>query len=240
MPWGSSRRRCTKWAATKSPSGIQLALELQVRVVTPSPFGFFLPHLLVMNFHATFVGGIVAVATQAMLDSVLRHGVPLNRIAVHLHDTYAMALPNLLAALQMGVQVVDAAVAGLGGCPYAKGASGNVATEDVVYMLHGMGISTGVDMDALLSATRYISDHLGRPPTSKVARALFAQEAEKEATEEEKLGTESKSYAQVRREAASSTTCWPSSMPKGGNDSTSGESTSNAEEGLSRQAVVRS
>ena len=93
-----------------------------------------------------------------MVRAVKRH-VPLESIAVHFHNTYAMALPNMLAALQEGVAIVDSSVAGLGGCPYAKGASGNVPTEDVVYMLHGMGIKTGVDMDKLLDVGRYGHDH---------------------------------------------------------------------------------
>ena len=115
-----------------------------------------------------------AVATQAMLEAVTREGVPIHRLAAHFHDTYAMALPNLLAALEVGVRVVDSAVSGLGGCPFAKGATGNVATEDVVYMLQGMGISTGIDMELLLDASEFISSHLRREPSSKVARALIA------------------------------------------------------------------
>ena len=82
--------------------------------------------------------------------------MPNHALAVHFHNTYAMALPNILAALQEGISVVDSSVAGLGGCPYAAGASGNVATEDVVYMLHGMGIQTGVDLDRLIDTGRYI------------------------------------------------------------------------------------
>lgn len=115
--------------------------------VEPDAVGFVAASLYEMGCYEISLGDTIGVgtpvATQAMLEAVLKH-VPPSAIAVHFHDTYAMALPNLLAALQMGISVVDAAVAGLGGCPYAAGASGNVATEDVVYMLEGMGVRTGV------------------------------------------------------------------------------------------------
>jgi hydroxymethylglutaryl-CoA lyase len=101
--------------------------------------------------------------------------IPLESLALHYHDTYGQALANILACLELGVSVVDSAVAGLGGCPYAEGASGNVATEDVVYMLRGMDIATGVDLDALAEAGRLISRRLDREPASKVARALAAR-----------------------------------------------------------------
>jgi isopropylmalate/homocitrate/citramalate synthase len=101
--------------------------------------------------------------------------IPVDRLAVHFHDTYGQALANILAALEMGVSVVDSAVAGLGGCPYAKGASGNVATEDVVYMLNGMAIATGIDLDLLAAVGRKITKQLGRTPVSKAAQALAAQ-----------------------------------------------------------------
>jgi hydroxymethylglutaryl-CoA lyase len=97
--------------------------------------------------------------------------VPVERLALHFHDTYGQALANILACLEMGVSVVDSAVSGLGGCPYAKGASGNVATEDLVYMLHGMDIETGVELDALLAASALICGHLDRRPASRVAQA---------------------------------------------------------------------
>ena len=111
--------------------------------------------------------------TQAMLDTVMAD-IPADKLAVHFHDTYGQALANLTIALGCGIQVIDSAVAGLGGCPYAKGASGNVATEDVLYMLDGMGIRTGVNMDRLLDTSKFISDALGRPPVSKAANALLA------------------------------------------------------------------
>jgi hydroxymethylglutaryl-CoA lyase len=99
----------------------------------------------------------------------------MERLAAHFHDTYGQALANLYAAMELGVATIDSSVAGLGGCPYAKGASGNVATEDVVYMLNGLGIDTGVDLDALLEAGRFICAALQREPASKVARALAAK-----------------------------------------------------------------
>ncbi len=109
------------------------------------------------------------------LISAVADQVPLSALAVHFHDTYGQALANIHACLQMGVAVVDSSVSGLGGCPYAKGASGNVATEDVLYMLNGLGIETGIDMQALLDVSARISQVLGREPVSKAARALLAK-----------------------------------------------------------------
>ena len=111
---------------------------------------------------------------RAMLEAVARQ-VPMERLAVHFHDTYGQALANILACLELGVAVVDSAVAGLGGCPYAAGASGNVASEDVLYMLEGLGIETGVDLAGLCAAGQAICAHLGRAPASKAARALAAR-----------------------------------------------------------------
>jgi hydroxymethylglutaryl-CoA lyase len=125
------------------------------------------------------LGDTIGVGTPgkavAMIDAVAAR-VPRESLAVHCHDTYGMAVANIHAALDRGIAVVDSAVAGLGGCPYAKGATGNVATEDVLYLLDGLGITTGVAMERLLAATRFVSDVLGRPPASKVARALIARE----------------------------------------------------------------
>lgn len=112
--------------------------------------------------------------TRAMLDAVTRR-VPTAALAGHFHDTYGQALANIYVSLEAGVSVFDSSVAGLGGCPYAKGATGNVATEDVVYMLHGLDIATGVDMDRLLDAAAYICDALGRATTSRAGRALAAR-----------------------------------------------------------------
>lgn len=104
-----------------------------------------------------------------MLETVAGE-VSMERLAVHFHDTYGQALANIHACLELGVSVVDASVSGLGGCPYAKGATGNVATEDVVYMLEGMRIDTGIGLDRLLDAGRFISEQLGREPASKLGR----------------------------------------------------------------------
>ena len=114
--------------------------------------------------------------TRRMLDAVARR-VPVGKLAGHYHDTYGQAVANVYASLEAGVACFDSAVAGLGGCPYAPGASGNVATEDVVYMLDGLGIETGISLDALVDTAGWISERLGRPPASKVARAVLAKRA---------------------------------------------------------------
>jgi hydroxymethylglutaryl-CoA lyase len=120
----------------------------------------------------------VGTAGQARdLVEKLSQQVPIQHLAAHFHDTYGQALANIHAVMQCGISVIDSSVAGLGGCPYAKGATGNVATEDVVYMLNGMGIETGVDMDKLLEAGRFISDFLGREPISRAATALLRKQA---------------------------------------------------------------
>lgn len=120
------------------------------------------------------IGTGTPLKARAMVEAVAAD-VPMEALAAHFHDTYGQALANILAVLEMGVATVDSSVAGLGGCPYAKGASGNVATEDVVYMLNGMGIHTGVNLDLLAQAGWGISEYLGRQPQSKVSCALKAQ-----------------------------------------------------------------
>jgi hydroxymethylglutaryl-CoA lyase len=117
---------------------------------------------------------------QAALERVLRH-YPLHEVCGHYHDTYGQALANVLASLQMGVRVFDTSVAGLGGCPFAVGATGNVATEDVAYLLRGMDIDTGVDFDALVDAGQFISEKLGRANGSRAARGWLAQRARRQA-----------------------------------------------------------
>ncbi|MEL4470626.1 hydroxymethylglutaryl-CoA lyase [Shewanella algae] len=123
------------------------------------------------------LGDTIGVGTplkaRKMVETVAER-VPIERLALHFHDTYGQALANILACLETGVSVIDTSVAGLGGCPYAKGASGNLASEDLVYMLHGMGIDTGIDLNKLARAGRQISQQLGRQTGSKVARALGA------------------------------------------------------------------
>jgi hydroxymethylglutaryl-CoA lyase len=113
---------------------------------------------------------------QAAMERALKH-YPLVEVSGHFHDTYGQALSNIYACLELGVHTFDASVAGLGGCPYAKGATGNVATEDVVFMLNGLGISTGIDLDRLVDAGAFISGVLERPPVSRVGRAILAKRA---------------------------------------------------------------
>jgi hydroxymethylglutaryl-CoA lyase len=115
-------------------------------------------------------------STRQVVEAVAKH-VPVERLAGHFHDTYGQAVANVYAALECGVATFDSSVAGLGGCPYAKGATGNVATEDVLYMLNGLGIETGVDMDKLIAAGEFICAVLGRPTHSKAAKALAARRA---------------------------------------------------------------
>ena len=135
--------------------------------------------LLDMGCYEISLGDTVGVGTpmavKAMLEAVTTK-VPVEKLAVHFHDTYGQALANIFSALQLGVATVDSAVAGLGGCPYAKGASGNVATEELVYMLNGLGIEHGVDLNKLAQAGWDISDALNRSPNSKVSLALKAQQ----------------------------------------------------------------
>jgi len=119
------------------------------------------------------IGVGTPMAITAMLDTVSK-SIPVESLALHCHDTYGQALANIYAALQLGVTTFDSSVAGLGGCPYAKGASGNVATEDVLYMLNGLGIKSGVDLDKVVAAGNFISKRLGRKNQSKVAKALTA------------------------------------------------------------------
>jgi len=130
-----------------------------------------------MGCYEISLGDTIGVGTpekaKLMLAAVAQ-AVPIEKLAVHFHDTYGQALANIYACLELGVSVVDSAVAGLGGCPYAKGASGNVATEDVVYMLNGLGIEHGVNLDALAQTGKTICEALGKPTNSKVAAALLA------------------------------------------------------------------
>ncbi|MDH4449878.1 MAG: hydroxymethylglutaryl-CoA lyase [Rhodoferax sp.] len=126
------------------------------------------------------VADTIGVGTPAQVQRALEAALqvyPMDHVSGHFHDTYGMALANTLASLEMGIWQFDTSVAGLGGCPYAKGATGNVATEDVVYMLHGMGIETGIDLDKLLDAGVFISGFLGRKPQSRAANALRTKRA---------------------------------------------------------------
>ena len=125
---------------------------------------------------ADTIGVGTPLKVQRALDAALKH-YTLDQVSGHFHDTYGMALANTLASLELGIWNFDTSVAGLGGCPYAKGATGNVASEDVVYLLHGMGIATGIDLDQLIDAGQFISDFLGRKPHSRAANALLAKRA---------------------------------------------------------------
>lgn len=131
--------------------------------------------MLDMGCYEISLGDTIGVGTpgsfSAMLESVLASGIGAEKLAAHCHDTYGQALANILTCLEAGIRVVDSSTAGLGGCPYAKGASGNVATEDVVYMLQGMGIDTGIDLNKLIEAGTFISEYLMRDTQSKVAKA---------------------------------------------------------------------
>ena len=122
------------------------------------------------------IGVGTPVKTQAMLAAVIER-MPAQKLAVHFHDTYGQALANILAALEMGITIIDSSVAGLGGCPYAPGASGNVASEDVLYMLDGMGVETGVDLKSLAETGRFITHALRREPASKANLALLRRMA---------------------------------------------------------------
>ena len=125
---------------------------------------------------ADTIGTGTAGKTRAVFEAVMKH-IPAQRLAGHFHDTYGQAIANVYAALECGVTTFDSSVAGLGGCPYAKGATGNVATEDVLYLLDGLGIETGVDIAKLIAAGEYICNKLGRPTNSRAAKAIAAKAA---------------------------------------------------------------
>lgn len=127
----------------------------------------------VQEFDIADTIGVGTPLKTARLMEAVATLVPMEQIAGHFHDTYGQALANILAALQVGVSIFHSSVAGLGGCPYAKGATGNVATEDVVYMLHGMGIHTGLDLSQLVDTGAWISAQIGKPTNSRAGRALF-------------------------------------------------------------------
>ncbi len=134
--------------------------------------------LLELGCHEISLGDTIGVGTPGKIVRMLRsasQSVPVNALAVHFHDTYGQALSNILASLDFGIRTIDSSIAGLGGCPYANGATGNVATENVVYMLDGLGVSTGVNLDRLVQVTDFVSRYLKRPPASGVSRAMLAK-----------------------------------------------------------------
>lgn len=138
--------------------------------------------LLDLGCYEVSLGDTIGMGTpnqiESILNTMLQRRLQLSALGIHCHDTYGMAIANILMALQCGVAVVDSAVAGLGGCPYAKGASGNVATEDVLYLLHGLGIETGVNLDKVIEAGQQICNVLGIKNRSNVANALLAKQGE--------------------------------------------------------------
>jgi hydroxymethylglutaryl-CoA lyase len=148
--------------------------------ITPAAVADVAKILWDMGCHEISLGDTIGRGTpakaQAMIADVSEI-IPMEKIAVHFHDTYGQALANILAVMEQGVAVVDCSVSGLGGCPYAKGASGNVATEDVLYMLDGLGIETGIDLGKLVETGAFISEAIGRPSNAKVTRALAGKEA---------------------------------------------------------------
>lgn len=144
-------------------------------VIAPDAILQLAEKLLILGCDEISLGDTIGIgtpgSTKTLLDIVAKE-IPAEKLAVHFHDTYGQALVNIYVALHYGIRVIDAAVSGLGGCPYAKGASGNVATEDVVYMLHGLGIKTGIDLTKLLAAGEFISRFLQREPQSKLGRNI--------------------------------------------------------------------
>lgn len=136
--------------------------------------------LMEMGCEQLSIGDTIGVATpgqvQGLLSALGAAGIGTDQVAVHFHDTYGQALSNTLAALQAGVTTIDASAGGLGGCPYAKSATGNLATEDLVWMLNGLGVSSGVDLDSLVRTSRWMARELGRPSPSSVVRALTSAE----------------------------------------------------------------
>ncbi|MCO4799225.1 MAG: hydroxymethylglutaryl-CoA lyase, partial [Colwelliaceae bacterium] len=146
--------------------------------VSPEQVADVAEKLFEMGCYEISLGDTTGVGTVASVQEMLQAvsaRVPSDKLAVHFHDTYGQALTNIYTALQNGISVIDSAIAGLGGCPYAKGASGNVATEDVVYLLNGLNINTNINFDKLLKAGWFISDVLGKAPISKVSTAFRAQ-----------------------------------------------------------------
>ncbi|KAG5868057.1 hypothetical protein JTB14_022201 [Gonioctena quinquepunctata] len=134
--------------------------------------------LLSYGCYEISLGDTIGVGTKTSIENMLKDLLrltPADKLAIHCHDTYGQALVNICTTLDLGVTVVDSAVSGLGGCPYAKGATGNVATEDLLYMLHGMGVETGVDLVKVIGAGRFISDYLKRSSASKVNNALYSK-----------------------------------------------------------------
>ncbi len=169
-------------AGLKVRSAISCALGCPYQgEVTPDEVEHLVKLFKQIGVHHCGVADTIGVGTprrvQAVMERALKH-YPIDEVSGHFHDTYGQALANIYACLELGIHTFDTSVAGLGGCPYAKGATGNVATEDVVFMLQGMGIDTGIDLDALVDAGGFISGVLGRPPVSRAGKALLTKRAQ--------------------------------------------------------------
>jgi len=149
--------------------------------VDPQSVAWLAGRLVELGCYEISLGDTIGVGTpgkaQAMVDCVATKVQP-ERLAAHFHDTYGQALANILAVLERGIAVIDSSVSGLGGCTFAPGATGNVATEDLLYMLKGLGVETGVDLNEVVTVGEFISNYLGRPSNSRVARAILAQKTE--------------------------------------------------------------
>ncbi len=146
--------------------------------VAPAQVADLAGRLLALGSHEISLGDTIGTGTPASIEAMLEAvaaRVPVERLAGHYHDTYGMAIANVYASYRFGVRTFDSSIAGLGGCPYAKGATGNVATEDVVYLLRGLGAETGIDLDELVGCAGWISEVLGRAPNSRVSRAMLAK-----------------------------------------------------------------
>jgi hydroxymethylglutaryl-CoA lyase len=144
--------------------------------ISPEQVTSLAVELMQMGCYEISLGDTIGVGTPfktKRLIETIQQEIPVDNLAVHFHDTFGQALANIYVALEMGIHTIDSSVAGLGGCPYAKGASGNVATEDVVYLLQGLGIQTGIDLQKLINVGRFITDFLQKPMYSKVNRALL-------------------------------------------------------------------
>lgn len=146
--------------------------------VAPEQVATLTKQLFEMGCYEISLGDTIGVGTpnkvKKMLEIVAHH-IPMDQLAVHFHDSYGQAIVNIYAAIEMGVRSIDSSVAGLGGCPYAKGASGNVSSEDLVYLLNGLDLECGIDLNKLVAIGHWISDHLNKPNNSKVALAMLAK-----------------------------------------------------------------
>jgi hydroxymethylglutaryl-CoA lyase len=147
--------------------------------ISPEKVAPLAQKLLAMGCYEISLGDTIGVGTPNKAENLIQtlvhsYKIPIHQLAVHFHDTYGQAIANIYACLKLGISVIDSSIAGLGGCPYAKGATGNVATEDVLYLLEGLNIETGVDLQKLIEVTKFVVELTGRPPRSKVAQAILA------------------------------------------------------------------